>query len=157
LGSRDRGKRAAAVQALGRITDPRAVPMVWTVLARGNEANQRAAVQILGQVDAPGASRALCLMSLFSPSPDIRGSAVEILRRPDPREFAGLLVGMIRDQVKYKIKPVGGPGSPGVVTIEGDAVDTERRYSPPPAPTYIPAINDTVFPDAFGQPVIYHP
>ena len=157
LGGRNRDKRAAAAQALGQITDPRAVPMVWTVFARGNEADQRAAVQILGQVDAPGASRALTLMSLFSTSPEIRRSAVEILRRRDPREFAGLLVGMIRDRVKYKVNRVGGPGSPGALTVEGDTADTQRRYSPPPAPTYIPAINDTVFPDAFGQPVIYHP
>ncbi len=157
LGGRNRDKRAAAAQALGQITDPRAVPMVWAVFARGTAANQQAAVQILGQVNAPGASRALTLMSLFSTSPEIRRQAVEILRRRDPREFAGLLVGMIRDRVKYKINRVGGPGSPGALTVEGDKADTQRRYSPPPAPTYIPAINDTVFPDAFGQPVIYHP
>ena len=96
-------------------------------------------------------------MSLFSPFPEIRSSTVEILRRRDPREFAGLLVGMIRDRVKYKVNAVGGPGSPGVVTIEGDSANTQRRYSPPPAPTYIPAINDTVFTDAYGQPVIFHP
>ena len=157
LGSRDQGKRAAAAQAVSQITDPRAVPMVWTVFARGNEASQRAAVQILGQVDAPGASRALCLLSLFSSSVEIRRSSIEILRRRDPREFAALLVGMIRDKVKYKVNPVHGPGSPGVLTVEGDAADTQRRYSPPPSPTYIPAINDTVFPDASGQPVIFHP
>ena len=96
-------------------------------------------------------------MSLYSPSAEIRGSTVEILRRRDLREFAGLLVGVIRERVKYKVNPVDGPGSPGVVTVEGETVDTQRRYSPPQAPTYIPAINDTVFPDAFGQPVIYHP
>ena len=131
--------------------------MVWAVLARGNEADQRTAVQVLGQIDAPVALRALCLMSLFSPFPEIRGSTVEALRRRDPREFAGLLVSMIRDRVKYKVKSVGGPGSPGIVTIEGDAANTQRRYSPPSAPTYIPAINDTVFPDAYGQPVVFHP
>ncbi len=157
LGGRDRAKRALAVQAIGQITDPRAVPSVWAVLARGSEADQRTAVQVLGQIDAPGASRGLCLMSLFSPFPEIRGSTVEILRRRDPREFAGLLVGMIRDRIKYKVNSVGGPGSPGVVTIEGDTANSQRRYSPPPAPTYVPAINDTVFPDAYGQPVVFHP
>ena len=55
LRGHDRAKRALAVQALGQITDPRAVPMVWAVLARGSEADQRVAVQVLGQVDTPGA------------------------------------------------------------------------------------------------------
>ena len=64
---------------------------------------------------------------------------------------------MNRDRVKYKLSRVGRPGSPRDQTVEEDTADTQRRYSPPPAPTYIPAINDTVFPDAFGQPVIYHP
>ena len=83
--------------------------------------------------------------------------AVEILRRRDPREFAGVLVGMIRDRIKYKVNPVGGPGSPGALTVQGEDFDTQRVYSPPPTPTYIPALNDTVFPDAFGLPVVYHP
>ena len=113
LGAHDRGKRAEAEQALGQITDPRAVPMVWNVFARGDEAKQQAAVRILGQIDAPGSSRALALLGLFSPSATVRQSCTEILRRRDPREFAGLLVAMIRDPIKYKVRPVGGPGSPG--------------------------------------------
>jgi hypothetical protein len=157
IAGHDRAKKVTAEAALGQITDPRAVPMVWTVLARGNQTEQQAALRILGQVDAPGASRALCLLSLYSPYPEVRGASVELLRRRDPREFAWLLVDMIRDRVKYEAKPVGGPGSPGSLTILGNSADTQRRYSPPPAPVYIPAFNDTVFPDANGQPVIYHP
>jgi hypothetical protein len=153
----DRGKRAAADEVLRQITDPRAVPMVWNTFARGAEPSQRIAVRIFGQIDAPGASRALALLSVFSPSPEIRSSTVEILRRRDPREYAGLLVAMIRDRVKYKVRPVGGPGSPGALVVEGHSADTERRYSPPPAPTYIPAFNDTAFSDAYGMPVVYHP
>jgi hypothetical protein len=157
LGGRDKNKRAMAEQALVQITDPRAVPMVWSVFARGDEAKQQTAVKLLGQIDAPGSSRALALLGLYSPSVSVRQTSLEILRRRDPREFAGILVAMIRDPIKYKVKPVGGPGSPGVLTVEGNEADVQRRYSPPPAPVYIPAFNDTVFPDAFGQPVVYHP
>jgi hypothetical protein len=157
LGSRDKSKRAEAEQALSQITDPRSVPMIWSVFARGDEAKQRSAVKLLGQIDAPGSSRALALLGLYGPSPDIRQRCTEILRRRDPREFAGILVATIRDPVKYKVRPVGGPGSQGVLVVEGNEADTQRRYSPPPAPIYIPAFNDTVFPDAFGQPVVYHP
>ncbi len=157
LGEHNPAKKSMAVHALEQITDPRAVPMVWAVLARGSQADEQTAVQLLGQIDAPGAARALCLLSLFSPFPDIRGSAVAILRRRDPREFAALLVGMIREPMKFQASPVGGPGVPGMLMVRGDAFDTQRRYSPPPPPVYIPAFNDTVFPDASGQPVIFHP
>ncbi|MGC8642738.1 MAG: polymorphic toxin-type HINT domain-containing protein [Isosphaeraceae bacterium] len=156
LASRDKTKRAEAEEALGQITDPRAVPMIWSVFARGDEANQLVAVNLLGQIDAPGSARALALLGLFSPSATVRQRCTEILRRRDPREYAGILVAMIRDPIKYKVKQVGGPGSPGAVTIEGKNANIQRRYSPP-SPVYIPAFNDTVFPDAFGQPVVYHP
>jgi hypothetical protein len=157
LSAHDRIKRVEAEQALGQITDPRAVPMLWHVLARGDEGKQHAAVKILGQIEAPGSSRGLALLGLFSPSASVRQACAEMLRRRDPREFAGLLVAMIRNPVKYKVRPVGGPGSPGVLMVEGSQADTQRQYSPPPSPSYIPAFNDTVFPDANGQPVIYHP
>jgi hypothetical protein len=153
----DRGKRPAAERGLGQITDPRAVPMVWSSFARGSVASQRVATQIFGQIDAPGSSRALALLTVLSTSPEVRSSATEILRRRDPREYAALLVGMIRDRVKYKVSPVGGPGSPGTLIVEGRSADTERRYSPPSSPTYIPEFNDTVFSDAYGLPVVYHP
>jgi Pretoxin HINT domain len=157
LGSRDKAKRAEAEQALAQITDPRSVPMVWSVFARGDEANQHIAVKLLGQIDAPGSSRALALLGLFSPSAAVRQMCTEILRRRDPREYAGILVAMIRDPIKYKVKPVGGPGSTGALTVEGRKADTQRRYSPPPRPVYIPALNDMISPDAYGQPVVYHP
>lgn len=157
LDSRDKTKRVEAEEALGRITDPRAVPSIWNVFARSDEAGQRLAVQLLARIDAPGSSQALAMLGLFSPSPTVRKNSGEILRGRDPRDFAGLLVAMIRDPVKYKVKPVGGPGSRGALTIEGKQADTQRFYSPPPAPTYIPAINDTVVPDAFGRPVVIHP
>ena len=119
LAAATRTKRAAAEQALGQITDPRAVPMVWMLFVRGDQARQRLAVQILGQINASGSSRALALLGVFSPWADVRQSAAAILRQRDPRDFAELLASLIRDPIKYKVKSVKGPGSQGELLVEG--------------------------------------
>ena len=73
---------------------------------------------MLGQIDSPGASRALAMLAILSPSPEVRQIATQTLRRRDPREFAPLLIAMLRDPVKYEVKKVNGPGSPGELLIK---------------------------------------
>ncbi len=35
------------------------------------------------------------------------------------------------DPLKYEVKPVGGPGSPGVLFVEGQQFNVNRFYAPP--------------------------
>ncbi len=140
LAARDKVKRAAAEEALGKITDPRAVPMVWTVFVRGDQARQRVAVQILGQINASGCSRALALLGVFSPWAEIRQAATAILRQRDPRDIAELLVGLLRDPIKYKVRSVSSPGSQGELFIEGKGANVRRLYTPLAAPTLMPGM-----------------
>ena len=126
LAARDKLKRAAAEEALGQIADPRAVPMVWTVFVRGDQSRQRVAVRLLGQIDASGSSRALALLGVLSPWAEIRQSAAAILGQGDPRDFAELLVGLLRDPIKYKVRSVNGPGSQGELLVEGKDANVRR-------------------------------
>src|SRR5207248_1625383 len=103
-------RRDAAEQALGEVTDPRAVAAVWSVLIAGSPSLHDRAVQVLGQIDAPAASRALAFLAVFDPSADVRRKATETLKRRDPREFAGLIVALLRAPIQYEVRPVGGPG-----------------------------------------------
>jgi hypothetical protein len=123
-------RREAAEQGLAGITDPRAVPVVMQVLAKSHPAR---AVQVLGQIDSPGAARALAFLAVFSPDESARRMATETLRHYDPREFAASLVGLVRDPIQYEVKPVGGPGSPGELLVEGKKFDVKRLYAPPVA------------------------
>ena len=157
LSARDEAKRAEAEQALGQITDPRAVPMVWSVFARGDEAKQQVAVKVLGQIDAPGSSRALACWACSVPRRPSGQACTEILRRRDPREFAGTAGRHDSRPGQVQGQPRGRPGLAGGPDRGGQDADTQRRYSPPRRPVYMPAFNDTVFPDAYGQPVVYHP
>ena len=50
------------------------------------------------------------MLAILSHSPEVRQIATQSLRRRDPREFAPLLIAMLRDPVKYEVKKVRWPG-----------------------------------------------
>ncbi len=131
LSSRDRAKRDDARAALAEIHDPAAAASVWRTFARGgNEARQRIAVEIFGKTEGMEASTALATLSVFSPHAAVRADAAMLLRQRDPREFAGLLASFLRDEVKYKVKQVEGPGSRGELLVEGRDANVRRFYTP---------------------------
>jgi Pretoxin HINT domain len=76
------------------------------------------------------------------------------LRGRDPREFANILIALIRDPIKYEVKPVGGPGSPGMLFVEGKRANLQRFYSPPSAPSFRLRPGDMLTTDEYGLPVI---
>jgi hypothetical protein len=153
----DKGKRTRAETALTDVTDPRAVPMVWAVFAAGPSDRQAVAVRVFGQIDSAGASRALATLAVFGKSDDVRRAATETLRRRDAREYADILIALLRDPIKYEVKPVAGPGSQGVLDVKGSKANVKRLYSPPSAPIVAVWPNDQVQYDANGLPVVMHP
>ncbi len=154
LSSRIKERRAEAAAALAEITDPRAVPMIWAVFVPRGTSGQRTAVQVLGQIDAPGSSRALALLALRSPSGDVRSQATQTLRQRDPRDFVPLLVALIRNPIKYDVKRVRGPGTTGVLTVKDGTHNRKRLYSPPAAPNFVMGPNEYLSLDANGLPVV---
>jgi hypothetical protein len=154
LAGKDGPRRREADERLASVADPRAVPSIWKVFARGKAGDQSRAVQLLGQVDAIPASRMLSLLAVSGRSAEVRRSAAETLRRRDPREFADLLVNLLRDPIKYEVRPVGGPGSPGALFVEGKRLNLQRTYSPPPAPELPLLPGDLVANDENGLPVV---
>ncbi len=156
LSSKDKSRRAEAEKALGEVTDPRAVPMVWLIFARGGEARQKIAVKLLSQIASPGSSRASALLAVMSPSAKVRSDAIAVLRQRDPRDFGALLIGMLGEVIKYKVRPVSGAGSQGVLVIENRDANVNRMYSPPPPPTVTAQPGDYVTTDAAGLPVLVH-
>ena len=131
LTSRDQSRQAEAAADLAAISDPRAVPMLWQVFVKGgDERRQRVAIDVLSRIEAPSASAALAMIAVFSPHAPLRSDAASLLQNRDPREYAGLLAGLIRDEVKYKVKSIDGPGSRGELIVEGPEARVERRYTP---------------------------
>ena len=135
----DKPKQAAALQALADVTDPLAVHAVWTTFALGKAADQKVAVQILGQIDSPGSTRALALLAVASDSPEVRSIATGTLRYRDPREINSLLVGSMSDAeldsdpilYHYLLQPIGSDaiGSPGFLFVKGTRYNVFRSYT----------------------------
>ena len=68
-----------------------------------------------------------------------------------------MLVGLLIDPYKYEVKPVGGPGSPGVLFVEGEKFKVNRFYAPPAAPDITPQPGDIITYDQNGMPIINRP
>ena len=117
-------------EGLGEVTDPRAVPSVWSVLGTGDAGHQAMAVQVLGQIDATRRrgpwrcwpSSASRPRSAAAP-PRRSGAATPRVRRaadrPAPRA----------DQVRG---PAGRrPGLAGRPVRRGEAVQRPAALPPP--------------------------
>jgi len=144
----DKDKRAEAEALFEGVTDPRAVPSIWAVFVENGESGHARAVRLLGQIEAPASSRALAVLAVFSPLPQARRTATELLRNRDGRDFVGWLIALIRKPLKYDVRLVGGPGSPGVLFVENERFSVQRLYAPPPLP------NIPLFP---GEPITFDP
>ena len=80
---------------------------------------------------------------------------METLRWRDPLEFGDLLIGLLRDPIRYHVRSVGGAGLAGSLTVRGSAVSLERIYAPPPPPNISIVPGDRVTFDAKGLPTIF--
>ena len=77
--------------------------MVWGLLD-GPRIAQKVAVQVLGQIDDPSASRSLVMLAVFSGSPDVRRKAVETCAGAMHGNSPACLIAMIQKPIKYKVK-----------------------------------------------------
>jgi hypothetical protein len=154
LNGTDPAHQTEAEAALGSVTDPRAVPSVCKAFARGSPERQALAVRLLRQIEGPASLQALALLAVSGLSDTIRGDATARLAESDPRDFMDVLIGMLHDPVRYEVKPVAGPGSTGVLFVEGQKFNIRRLYAPPPLPPVAFKAGDVVDLDAFGLPVI---
>ena len=113
LASRDKTRREQAEKSLAEVTDPRAVPMIWAVFVSGGPQYHKMAVKLLGQIDSPGSSRAL--RALGAQESIGGGQAYGHPDAPATRSarFAPVLIALLRDPIKYEVRPVNGPGSQG--------------------------------------------
>jgi hypothetical protein len=150
-------KREIALAAVADISDPRAVLPIYREFGGGGQIDQVIVVQVLGQIVRPLSSRILAMLAVYGKTPDVRRRATETLRGRPAEDFLDLLVGLMVDPYKYEVKPVAGPGSPGVLFVEGEKFNVSRFYAPPAAPNITPQPGDLVSYDPYGNPVISRP
>lgn len=150
-------RKEEADRGLSAVADPRAVPSVLKVFGKRNPIDQRRAARLLGQIDAPTASRGLALLAVGGASEDVRREASEGLRSRDPRDVVELLIGRLQDEIKYEVRPVDGPGSPGVLFVEGRRFNVRRLYDVPDPPEIDLQPGDVIGRDESGLAVVRRP
>jgi hypothetical protein len=155
-GSHGAKKREVAQGALHSITDPRVILSLYREFGAGR-LDQAILIQVLGQIDKPISSKVLAVLAVYGKTPEVRKQAVEILRGRPSDDFLDVMVGMMIDPLKYEVRHVGGPGSPGVIFVEGERFNTARLYAPPPSPSVVPGPGDIITFDSSGEPIINRP
>ena len=93
-------------------------------------------IPVLGRIDKPMSTKILALLAVYGKSPTVRQTATEMLRGRRAEDFLDILVSLMIDVFKYEVRSVGGPGSPGVLFVEGQKFNVSRFYAPPAAPEY---------------------
>jgi len=146
--------QAAADAGLASIRDPRAVPSVYREFFGGGVLDQTIAVQVLGQIDSPVASKVLAALAIYGKTPEVRRRATETLRGRRAEEYLDALVGLMKDPIAFEVKPVGGPGTPGTIVIEGERANLRRIYASVPESNLGFRPGDIVSYDASGAPVL---
>ncbi len=146
-------RRLKAEKELYQVTDPRAVPMIWKVFGDGSEKMQLIALELLSQIEGPTASFWLAVLATEKSSPDVRERAARALRFRDPRDVIGQLIAVVHKPFKYKVNPGAGPGSPGLLLVDGERFDLRRFYRFPELDIRLmPQMNITVSPIKFDGP-----
>ena len=60
--------------------------------------------------------------------PRCGGARSRRLKRRDPRDVVGRLIGLVHKPYKYQVRHVNGPGSPGELFVEGERFNIQRFY-----------------------------
>jgi hypothetical protein len=112
---------------------------------------------VLSRIDKPMSTKILALLAVYGKSPTVRQTATEMLRGRRAEDFLDILVSLMIDAFKYEVRSVGGPGSPGVLFVEGQKFNVSRFYAPPAAPNIAPQPGDIISYDSSGMPLISRP
>jgi tetratricopeptide (TPR) repeat protein len=152
-GSNGAKKREVARAAFEAIRDEKAIPSLYRQFG-SSQTDQILLIQVLERIDKPLATRVLAMLAVYGRTPEVRRHATEVLRGRASEDYLELLVDLLVDPLKYEVKSVGGPGSPGVLFVEGQQFNVARFYAPPPPPNVVPQPGDIISYDAAGMPVI---
>jgi hypothetical protein len=151
---RDPRRRDEAERALSEVRDPRAVPAIAHEFFVARPTDPRTGVRLLGQVDTPASTRDLATLAVWADDEDVRRRAVETLRGREPRDFAGMLVGLIRTPMTYEVRPVAGPGTRGTLVVDTPRFRLTRTYEAPPAFRLSGTFYGFAGVDAQGMPLV---
>ncbi len=144
LSSRDHTRRDDALAGLAAVADYELSRRSGSSSCWSQE-SQKTAVKLLGQIDAPGSSRALALLALMSQSAEVKREALQFLQKRDPRDYAAVLIALFAEtRSSTTRKPLTSP-VPGASFCEVEFGKCQLPVRPPLVAPSLPMLpNDSV-------------
>lgn len=128
---KDPARRDEAEKLFSQVHDPRAVPSIVRLFAEKSPAGEAFAIRLLGQIDAPAATRELGVLSIFGDSAEIRRDAALALKGREPRDYADIVVNLVHTPWTYQAQPPAGVGTQGFLVIDSPRFHLVRSYEAP--------------------------
>ncbi len=153
---RDPKRRQGTEDLLAAVTDARAVPAIVRGFAGGTPEDQSHGSAMLVGIKAPEATIELARLAVLCNAEHVRATAIDALKKREPRDFVAALIAMIPIPVEYKVQPVRGPGSQGALLIDTPRFTMLRTYDAPPAFTLAASFRGLItVDDSDGMPIVY--
>jgi hypothetical protein len=127
---RDAAKKAVeATTRVESVTDPRAVPTLWSVFS-GHHKHHRLLSGVLSQIKTKQASEMLSALAVYSFDEKARVTATRALASRDPDEFIDKLVPLLNHRLNHRVREVdnGAGGRTRILLIEGQEANYQLLY-----------------------------
>jgi hypothetical protein len=118
--------RSDSVAAFAPGLEPRAVPTLVSLFAKGDAEQQLAAVRLLDRIDAPEASRELARLAVAGRDDRVRGEAGGAVARRDRIEAIAWLIDLLHDPLRVDVE--SEPGAVGVLNVEDEDAILRKTY-----------------------------
>jgi hypothetical protein len=123
---KDPQARSESIAAVASSLEPRAVPTILSLFAKGDAEQQFAEVGLLDRIDAPDASRELARLAVVGRDDAVRSEAASALTRRDSTEAIEWLIGSLHDPLRIDVQDA--PGAVGVLELEDEVKILRKTY-----------------------------
>ena len=123
---KDPPARYGFASVLASSLEPRAVPTILSLFAKGDAEQQVAEVRLLDRIDGPEASQELARLAVVGRDDGVRGEAAGAIARRDTTDAVEWLIGSLHDPLRIDVH--GAPGAVGVLEVEDEAAILRKTY-----------------------------
>ena len=123
---KDPQSRSGFAAALAPSLEPRAVPTIVSLFAKGDAEQQLAEVRLLDRIDAPEASQELARLAVVGRDDGVRSEAAGAIARRDTTDVIEWLIGSLHDPLRIDVHDA--PGAVGVLEVEDEEAILRKTY-----------------------------
>ncbi len=123
---KDPQARSGFAATLAPSLEPRAVPTILSLFAKGDAEQQLAEVRLLDRIDAPEASQELARLAAVGRDDEVRSEAADAIVRRDSNDAIEWLIGSLHDPLRIEVH--SDPRAVGVLEVEDEDAILRKTY-----------------------------